>query len=526
MSSYTKPLPRWLISWIGRTDLNASKGIAEAGDGPLWAALKEPDVMAFDKVFLLSNFKLEDSLQYCEWLKKNASLSEDQVLFNHVALSSPIDGDEIYAAVLPLLTSAGFHEGSPNLTFHLNPGTTMMGTMWVVLSRTLFPGRLIQTSENQKGPKEVKFPTDVSNAFLPRVIQNAEVRHDALIKKFVDNATAVDPSDTAFERILYKSEKMRAEIDRARQYALYGSIPVLILGETGTGKEEFAKAIHRASPRSSGPYQEVNCGALTSELMGSELFGHKKGAFTGATANHEGKFQAANGGTIFLDEIGELSQDAQVRLLRVLQEKRVTPLGSNDPISVDVRVIAATHRDLKKDVATGRFREDLFYRLYVGVLNLPPLRERDGDMELLCAVPLNEYNAEVRKSGIGVEKALGPEAAQVIARHNWPGNVRELFATLLRAALWAKSDLITSGDINAALVHMEPKVDGVLDRPINDEFKLEGVLNEVSRHYIERALTYAHHNKTRAAKFLGFDNYQRLDNWTRRLGISNEEASN
>ena len=525
MATTTKPEPRWLISWIGQADLDACEKNEAKGPGPVLSALTEPDVMAFDCVLLLSNYDQERSLTYCAWLKRRASLSDAQVNFRHFELNSPIDADEIYPQLLTCLSEAGFGTGTPNLTYHLNPGTTMMGTLWVVLSRTLFPGRLIQTAANQKGPIEVKFPTDVSSAFLPALIRKEEASFDELTKKLVDRAASSEPVDAAFERILYRSEKMRTAIDRARQYALYGSIPVLILGETGTGKEEFARAIHKASPRADGEFIEVNCGALTSELMGSELFGHKKGAFTGATTDHVGKFQAADGGTIFLDEVGELSADAQVRLLRVLQEKSVVPLGSNKPVKIDARIIAATHRNLTKDVAEGKFREDLFFRLNVGVFTLPPLREREGDLEVLCEIPIREYNEEVRKYRLGQEKQLSPEAKLAIARHDWPGNVREMFATILRAALWSKSDLITAADVESAMIQITPPATGILDRPMKEGFKLEEVLNEVSRHYIERALNYTKFNKTKASRLLGFANYQRLDGWTERLGLTNGDES-
>jgi transcriptional regulator with PAS, ATPase and Fis domain len=226
-----------------------------------------------------------------------------------------------------------------------------------------------------------------------------------------------------------------------------------------------------------------------------------------------------------LPEPQELSADAQVRLLRVLQEKSVVPLGSNKPVKIDARIIAATHRNLTKDVAEGKFREDLFFRLNVGVFTLPPLREREGDLEVLCEIPIREYNEEVRKYRLGQEKQLSPEAKLAIARHDWPGNVREMFATILRAALWSKSDLITAADVESAMIQITPPATGILDRPMKEGFKLEEVLNEVSRHYIERALNYTKFNKTKASRLLGFANYQRLDGWTERLGLTNGDES-
>ncbi|MDF3982580.1 sigma-54 dependent transcriptional regulator [Luteibacter sp. PPL554] len=220
-------------------------------------------------------------------------------------------------------------------------------------------------------------------------------------------------------------------------------LPLLITGETGTGKEMAARALHQLSPRRDKPFAAINCGALPASLVQSELFGHERGAFTGATARRIGHFESADGGTVFLDEIGDLPLDAQTNLLRVLQEGTVERIGSCQSIRVDVRVLAATHVDLEKAVAQGRFREDLFYRLNVLRLRMPPLRERTGDVELLAQHFLDAF----RESYGTRARAFSSAARRAMNAFPWPGNVRELMNRVQRAAVIADDALITPDDL-------------------------------------------------------------------------------
>ncbi|HET6420916.1 MAG TPA: sigma 54-interacting transcriptional regulator [Geobacteraceae bacterium] len=219
--------------------------------------------------------------------------------------------------------------------------------------------------------------------------------------------------------------------------------PVLIRGESGTGKELAARAIHRHSARCRAPFVAVNCGALPGHLIQSELFGHEKGAFTGAVQRKAGRIESASGGTIFLDEIGDLSLDLQVNLLRFLQEKTIERLGSNQSIKVDVRVIAATHVDLERAVEGGRFREDLFYRLNVLNLKIPPLRERNGDIELLARTIFEEFLGEKNR----VVKGFSQQALRVMTVYDWPGNVREMINRIRSAMVLCEHHLITPADL-------------------------------------------------------------------------------
>ncbi len=229
---------------------------------------------------------------------------------------------------------------------------------------------------------------------------------------------------------------------RLGRRAAASTIPILITGESGVGKEMIARAIQGSSERARRSFVAVNCGAIPENLVESILFGHEKGSFTGATAKHEGKFQEANGGTIFLDEVGDLPPDMQVKLLRVLQEGEVDPIGAKRPIKVDVRVISATNRDLAEEVKHGRFREDLFYRLNVFPVHVPPLRDRIEDVPALIDHFIQRYNAEERRNVRGVQH----EVMEVLMQQPWPGNVRQLENTIFRAVVLAEGAYLTARD--------------------------------------------------------------------------------
>lgn len=227
---------------------------------------------------------------------------------------------------------------------------------------------------------------------------------------------------------------------------------VLVRGESGTGKELVARAIHDLSPRSAGPFRAVNCASFTPELLASELFGHVRGAFTGAVRDSPGLFRAANGGTVFLDEVAEMPIDLQARLLRVLQERTFVPVGGTEPVRVNVRVVSATHRALRREVEAGRFREDLMYRLRVVPIWLPPLRERDGDVLALASWLLQGFNAQ----GPRQVQGLSADAVQAILQWPWPGNVRELRNAMEYAMVVGQSDWVTLADLPPELRGEEP----------------------------------------------------------------------
>jgi transcriptional regulator with PAS, ATPase and Fis domain len=286
-------------------------------------------------------------------------------------------------------------------------------------------------------------------------------------------------------RVVGQSPEWRQVLRKAAQVALTDTT-VFLQGESGTGKEVVARFIHRASPRKTGPFLAINCAALPEQLLESELFGYERGAFTGAHQAKAGQIELASTGVLFLDEVSEMSRTAQAKLLRVLQEREFHRLGGTRPVKANVRVIAASNRDLQRAVADGSFREDLFYRLQVFDIRIPPLRERRGDIPLLTDAFLQELNRSKGCSSAG----LSPEAREMLLGHEWPGNVRELHNALERAAIVCQGGLIT-GD------HLSLRSTSVVAprRPLN--------LSEVERRTIEQVLRESDGNKSKAARRLG-----------------------
>ena len=312
-----------------------------------------------------------------------------------------------------------------------------------------------------------------------------------------------------FGEIVGQSPQIKALRARVHKVASSSS-SVLIYGESGTGKELVARAIHYQSSRSKGPFVKVNCGALPSGLVESELFGHERGAFTNAVRLKKGKFELAEGGTIFLDEIGDVPLDTQVRLLRVLQEKQFDRVGGEQPIDVDVRVVVATNRLLKSMVQEGSFREDLFYRLEVIPLTLPPLRERREDIELLV-----KHFTEKKCEEINIPpKRLTKEALTGLKSYPWPGNVRELENVIERTMVLVDSEEIGYHDL--PLAFDEKTTEGAAEATDDENLLLNERLDEVERDLIARAMEEAHHVKTKAAALLGIKTsalYYKLDKY-------------
>ncbi|HSY16737.1 MAG TPA: PEP-CTERM-box response regulator transcription factor [Candidatus Acidoferrales bacterium] len=265
--------------------------------------------------------------------------------------------------------------------------------------------------------------------------------HTAQLEKEYNEMQKLVRTD-AFEGVLGESTGMRAIFDSIRKVATTDA-PVLILGESGTGKEMAAKAIHQRSNRKDGPFVAINCGAIPETLLESELFGHEKGAFTGAHVQRKGRIESANAGTLFLDEIGEIPLALQVKLLRFLQEQTIERVGGRQSIQINTRVVAATNVDLKKAMSAGKFREDLYYRLAVVQVFLPPLRERENDVRLLAQYFLNRFAAEVNKPSL----TFDAEAVKALNRHAWPGNVRELENCVRRAVIMAEGKRVTAKDL-------------------------------------------------------------------------------
>lgn len=295
----------------------------------------------------------------------------------------------------------------------------------------------------------------------------------------------------SFDAILGKSHPIREAVELARKVA-GTEVPVLLTGETGTGKEVFAQAIHRNSLRKQGTFVAVNCSAFSKELLESEMFGHRAGAFTGAMKEKKGLFEEADKGTIFLDEIGEMVFDLQAKLLRILETGEFIKIGDTKPTKVSVRVIAATNRDLRKEIAEGRFREDLFYRLSVFQIHLPPLRERTGDIELYARSFVKQFEAVVGKS----ITVLEPGFIEALNRHGWKGNVRELRNVVERSMIISEGERLAVTDLPFDMQQAGGAEDG------GNGGLSDFDLANVERLHIRKVLQYTKGNKTEAARLL------------------------
>jgi two-component system response regulator AtoC len=300
--------------------------------------------------------------------------------------------------------------------------------------------------------------------------------------------------ENQFESILAKSKEMQ-EIFRTITKIADFKTTVLITGESGTGKELVARAIHARSGRKDKPFTAINCGAIPENLLESELFGHKKGAFTDASADRRGLFEEASGGTLFLDEIGELPLNLQVKLLRVVQEESIRRLGDVKDIKVDVRIITATHRDLTADVKSGRFREDLFYRINVLLIHVPPMRNRREDVNLLIDHFIARNNVRLSTAIRGVST----EARKVLLEYGWPGNVRELENTIERAMVLAETDVLQVGDLPDRI---RDALDPVQVHLASGELSIKRTAAAIEQILIRRALQKTKGNRTRAADLL------------------------
>ncbi len=294
-------------------------------------------------------------------------------------------------------------------------------------------------------------------------------------------------------------------------HAADSAVPVLVAGESGTGKELVARAVHAHGRRASRPFVPVNCGAIAETLLESELFGHVRGSFTGAISERKGIFEQAHGGSVFLDEIGETSPALQVKLLRVLEEGEIRPVGASRPQRVDVRIVAATNVDLEKEVAEGRFRQDLYYRLSVIVIQVPPLRDRRPDIPLLAADFLQKACG---RAGRQVE--LTPAALAALTAYNWPGNVRELENTVERLVLFSRGSLIDAPDLPPPFQEAQPDIGQQL---------FDGLpsLEEIERRYLVHVLERVGGNRTRAAEVMGIDR-RTLYRMAERFGIDLGES--
>lgn len=341
------------------------------------------------------------------------------------------------------------------------------------------------------------FKLDEARVIVQRALEkHALLRENLYLKESLGKAHG-------FAEMLGQSRPMQQVFDLVQRVA-EAPATILISGESGTGKELVARAIHHKGQRANLPFLPINCGAIPENLIESELFGHKKGAFTGAIADKKGLFEAAEAGTVFLDEIGELSLPMQVKLLRVLQERKVRPVGAAHEITVDCRILAATNRDLRQEVAEGRFREDLFYRLSVIVIEVPPLREREADIKLLVEHFIDQFATDREKNFGGAPiRGIDADAMRILLNYDYPGNVRELQNIIERAVTLTRDDMIQP-DVLPPHLHKQSFDRATHDLEIpTDGLDLEAMVEKLERELITKALERTDGAKTRAAELLG-----------------------
>lgn len=362
-------------------------------------------------------------------------------------------------------------------------------------------------------------------------------RLESKVKIYEEELLALRSTRFTFESILGESEALQA-LKREAMRAAQNSFPVLITGESGTGKEMFAQAIHHASARRLGPFVRINCAAIPRDLLESELFGYEKGAFTGAAQRRIGKIEQAHGGTVFLDEIGDMPFGVQAKVLRLLQERSIERLGGRETIGVDVRILAATNRDLEAALREGRFREDLYYRLKVVTIPLPPLREHPEDIPLLAEHFLRRFATELG----AVNPGITAEALEELRRRPWPGNVRELANVLQKALIFNRGTPVRAEDVLQALDAAGPPPqahppgdEALLRRWARERLsepagkrRLEGLLARLEAILVREALAMAGGNRSRAARLLGVSRptlHARIEKFGLRLDVSVTEAS-
>lgn len=526
---------RILVSWIGHMDIRAM-GLSLPKDkqlklsavvgpldqvkdssGPVRTLL---DNATFDQIHLLSNYQLWINREYKKWLGTDLTI-------HSAGIENPTDYKAIYVTVDGILKklSDKYVGKKAELAILLSPGTPAMAAIWVLLGKSKYPARFYQTYEGKV--LETDIPFDLTLDFIPELLQGSD-------STFQHLAVFSPQEIEGFENIIGNSKSLRLAVGRARKVALR-DVAVLLLGESGSGKEMFARAIHAASRRKEKPFIPINCAAIPKDLLESELFGHVKGAFTGADKARDGAFVLADGGTVFLDEIGDCDPVIQAKLLRVLQPppgkgpciREFQPVGGSRTIKSDVRVIAATNKNLLHLVESGEFREDLFYRLSVVSIQLPPLRERKSDIPALAQTILDKINTDFSLQEPGYKhKSISASANKFVKQYPWPGNVRQLNNVILQAAVMSEVDLLTRADLEAAItvVPGTSQKDDILSRPLDDEFSIEQILNEVQVHYIQRAMKQAGGIKSRAARLLCMKNYQTLDAQIKRFNIKWETA--
>jgi len=485
---------RMLLTWSDRGidgPVPAHQAKRPASDrGPVLRLLDETRETYHRAVVLTVHQGLARSQALAEDMKAHVAEVEVRV----VDVEDPSDYGALFAQLVPLAGEIDRSTDRWKVDVLLSSGTPQAQTLWVILVQAaMLRARMLQVIPAAFVPKP-----------HPRAIREVSLDIEGFpeIRVLREEVSRLRAEVRARgSKLIAGSETMRAVMDRVIRIA-QSELPVLVLGETGSGKELVARAIHDGSPRAGGPFVAENCGALAESVLASELFGHEASAFTGATARHRGLFEQASGGTIFLDEIGELPAQVQAMLLRVLQERTVRRVGGEQAVKVDVRVVAATHRDVEQMVRDGRFREDLYYRLRGATLIVPPLRERIGDLPAMIKAFLQEATIGGRARSLPIT----PEAMRLLATYPWPGNVRELRSEVHRWAVFCDDDVAPSDlapEIRQGGSARAPRRSPVAPkRPLST---LAAAVRDAEHRAIAAALEAHDDNLSRTAKSLGIE---------------------
>jgi DNA-binding NtrC family response regulator len=478
-----------LITFVGTRDPYTDSLVENLErNGPILGLLTAE--RSFNRIILISQPALREKC-----MATNEAINR---LFPHILIEKlevdildPISYPEILRELRRLIPLISELAGNDMLYINASSGTPQMHACWILLAASgEIPARIINIRDPKfigKGKERIveldftssEFPV-IRSAFRP---ENDERNHKLDIEEVIRQMGFV--ADHPSMKRVIEMIGILAPIDRS----------ILIVGETGTGKEITARLLHRFSKRAAGNFIAVNCGAIPKDLVESILFGHKKGSFTGAITDHPGKFREAHKGTLFLDELGELPETAQVKLLRVLQTGEIEPVGESKTVRVDVRVIAATNADLPKMIKEGRFREDLYHRAAKSVIRIPSLAERKTDIPKIALLVLDHINHQLKKS-----KRISPEALIKLQNYSWPGNVRELENVVENAAILSGKDVIGESDIELSS-HVSSQTDQSLPDPYPG-FSLEAYMGKMREALILRAIEISEGNLSKAARLL------------------------
>lgn len=478
-----------LLTFTGFHDPFAlSVTTGEMRAGPILTVVAERH---FDRVYLFSTPKAAEISE-----QTAAAIKERHPGVSVEILEVPLKDPTNYLGILRQLRGhfKVLNDAHPDAEYSISvsSGTPHMHACWLLLAASgEIPATILQSTPPEFVPegRSLVREIDIHQKDFPTITRPV----DGMGPVADDEASVVAACREL--GIVGEDPAFRKSLQEAFIFSQYDDFHVLLLGETGSGKEHFAQFIHHLGPRAGRPMVTVNCSSIPENLVESQLFGHKKGSFTGATGDHEGKFKSADRGVLFLDEIGELPLPAQAKLLRVLDQGEIEPVGSTKPVKVNVRVIAATHRNLREMVKAGKFREDLYQR-FGSSIAIPPLRSRKVDIPVLAAHLLTAWNARHKH-----QKRLAPAAINDLIRYPWPGNVRELRRVIQQSAMLSPGKVIHPSDLRfEAPLRTDPM--SVLPDP-SDGFRINDFLDEIKLHLIHRAMDLSGDVQARAARILG-----------------------